>query len=120
MLYFCYHLSFPLDFIKLIDTIILTSAFQVITKILKHSREASSTTAHGLLLGLDLDGILEVSNSFALPNHTNDDDDKATKSIGRPFSLLLSLWYAGTHKNFLSGRSLPDIHAPVPERGSGR
>ncbi|OAX42397.1 hypothetical protein K503DRAFT_710798 [Rhizopogon vinicolor AM-OR11-026] len=64
----------------------------VITKILKHSREASSTTAHGLLLGLDLDGILEVSNSFALPNHTNDDDEKATKSIGRyQASMLRSL-----------------------------
>lgn len=49
---------------------------------MKHSREAFSTTAHGLLLGLDLDGILEVSNSFALPNHNSDDDEKATKSIG--------------------------------------
>lgn len=48
---------------------------------MKHSREAPSATAHGLLLGLDLDGILEVSNSFALPNHTNDDDEKATKAI---------------------------------------
>jgi translation initiation factor 3 subunit H len=62
--------------------VILTFESQVITKILKHSREAFSTTAHGLLLGLDLDGILEVSNSFALPNHNNDDDEKATKSIG--------------------------------------
>jgi len=64
----------------------------VITKILKHSREAPSTTAHGLLLGLDLDGILEVSNSFALPNHTNDDNEKATKSIVRyQASMLRSL-----------------------------
>ncbi|KAG1899142.1 translation initiation factor 3 subunit 3 [Suillus fuscotomentosus] len=64
----------------------------VITKILKHSREAFSTTAHGLLLGLDLDGILEVSNSFALPNHHNDDDEKATKSIARyQQSMLRSL-----------------------------
>lgn len=55
---------------------------QVVTKILKHSREASSTTAHGLLLGLDLDGTLEISNSFPLPNHVGDDDDKTSKSIG--------------------------------------
>jgi hypothetical protein len=68
--------------IKSINSLILTSVSQVITKILKHSREAPSTTAHGLLLGLDFDGILEVSNSFALPNHTNDDNEKATKSIG--------------------------------------
>ena len=55
---------------------------QVVTKILKHGREASSAAAHGLLLGLDLDGTLEISNSFPLPNHTGDDDDKTSKSIG--------------------------------------
>jgi translation initiation factor 3 subunit H len=59
-----------------------SKAFQVVTKILKHGREAPSTTAHGLLLGLDLDGILEVSNSFPLPNVPHDDDEKSTKSIG--------------------------------------
>ncbi|EPQ60746.1 hypothetical protein GLOTRDRAFT_68645 [Gloeophyllum trabeum ATCC 11539] len=56
----------------------------VITKIIKHSREAPSATAHGLLLGLDLDGTLEVSNSFPLPLHGGgDDDDKSTKSVAR-------------------------------------
>ncbi|KAF9015277.1 hypothetical protein BDQ17DRAFT_1230302 [Cyathus striatus] len=64
----------------------------VVTKIIKHAREAPSTTAHGLLLGLDLDGILEVSNSFPLPHHTNDDDDKSAKSIARhQASMLRSL-----------------------------
>ncbi|KIM85239.1 hypothetical protein PILCRDRAFT_817241 [Piloderma croceum F 1598] len=64
----------------------------VVTKILKHSREASSTTAHGLLLGLDLDGTLEISNSFPLPNHAGDDDDKTSKSIARyQASMLRSL-----------------------------
>ncbi|KAH7911967.1 hypothetical protein BJ138DRAFT_1149511 [Hygrophoropsis aurantiaca] len=64
----------------------------VVTKILKHSREAPSTTAHGLLLGLDLDGVLEVSNSFALPHHVSDDDDKSAKSIARyQASMLRSL-----------------------------
>jgi len=56
---------------------------QVVTKIIKHAREAPSTTAHGLLLGLDLDGVLEVSNSFALPHHAGDDVDKSAKSSGR-------------------------------------
>ncbi|CAA7266515.1 unnamed protein product [Cyclocybe aegerita] len=64
----------------------------VVTKIIKHAREAPSTTAHGLLLGLDLDGILEVSNSFPLPQHVNDDDDKSAKSSARhQASMLRSL-----------------------------
>jgi translation initiation factor 3 subunit H len=64
----------------------------VVTKIIKHGRETSSLTAHGLLLGLDLDGILEVSNSFPLPHHSGDEDDKTTKSIARyQASMLRSL-----------------------------
>ncbi|TFK57205.1 hypothetical protein OE88DRAFT_1620983 [Heliocybe sulcata] len=55
----------------------------VVTKIIKHSREAPSSSAHGLLLGLDLDGVLEVSNSFPLPHHAGDEDDKSTKSAAR-------------------------------------
>ena len=55
---------------------------QVVTKIIKHAREAPSSTAHGLLLGLDLDGILEVSNSFALLHHAGDEDEKSAKATG--------------------------------------
>ncbi|PCH33789.1 hypothetical protein WOLCODRAFT_135325 [Wolfiporia cocos MD-104 SS10] len=55
----------------------------VVTKIIKHCREARGSTAHGLVLGLDLDGTLEVSNSFPLPNHSSDDDDKSAKSVAR-------------------------------------
>ncbi|KAF9481357.1 hypothetical protein BDN70DRAFT_540555 [Pholiota conissans] len=64
----------------------------VVTKIIKHAREAPSSTAHGLLLGLDLDGILEVSNSFPLPQHVGDEDDKSSKSSARhQASMLRSL-----------------------------
>ena len=57
----------------------------VMSKILKHSRDTPTSTAHGLLLGLDLDGVLEVSNSFALPHYASnaDDEDKASKSAAR-------------------------------------
>ena len=48
-------------------------------KIMKHSQE--STNANGLLLGIDLDGVLNVTNSFAMPNIT-DDDEKSNKSAG--------------------------------------
>ncbi|OBZ80000.1 Eukaryotic translation initiation factor 3 subunit H [Grifola frondosa] len=54
----------------------------VVSKIIKQSRESSSST-HGLLLGLDIDGTLEVSNSFPLPHHSSDDDDKSAKGIAR-------------------------------------
>lgn len=60
----------------------------VVSKIIKHAREAPSTTAHGLLLGLDLDGTLEISNSFPLPHHHGDEAEKGSKTIGmRPFML---------------------------------
>lgn len=61
----------------------------VVTKIIKHAREAPSTTAHGLLLGLDLDGTLEISNSFPLPHHSGDEADKNTKFIARHQSAML-------------------------------
>ena len=54
----------------------------MVSKIIKHSREAQGASAHGLLLGLDLDGTLEVSNSFPLPHHFNEDDDKSIKGVG--------------------------------------
>ncbi|GLB36223.1 putative component of the eukaryotic translation initiation factor 3 (eIF-3) complex, which is involved in protein synthesis of a specialized repertoire of mRNAs and, together with other initiation factors, stimulates binding of mRNA and methionyl-tRNAi to the 40S ribosome [Lyophyllum shimeji] len=64
----------------------------VVTKLLKHAREAPSATAHGLLLGLDLDGTLEISNSFPLPHHAGDEDDRSSKSVARyQASMLRSL-----------------------------
>ena len=61
----------------------LPAPLQVVSKIVKHAREATGSSAHGLLLGLDLDGTLEVSNSFPLPHHTNDEDDKSNKGVGK-------------------------------------
>ncbi|KAG6334296.1 hypothetical protein ID866_4793 [Astraeus odoratus] len=64
----------------------------VVSKIIQHSRDAPLTSAHGLLLGLDLEGVLEVSNCFPLPSHANDDDEKTSKSIARyQASMLRSL-----------------------------
>jgi translation initiation factor 3 subunit H len=54
----------------------------VVAKIARHSREAPLSTAHGLLLGLDLDGTLEVSNAFPLPHLSGDEDEKSAKSVG--------------------------------------
>ncbi|TEB34944.1 hypothetical protein FA13DRAFT_1788557 [Coprinellus micaceus] len=64
----------------------------VVSKIIKHAREAPSTTAHGLLLGLDLDGTLEISNSFPLPHQHGDEAEKGSKTIARhQASMLRSL-----------------------------
>lgn len=40
---------------------------KVITKIIKHGRDAQNSNTTGVLLGIDLQGVLEVSNSFPLP-----------------------------------------------------
>ena len=60
---------------------------KVVARIIKHSQEARANSATGLLLGLDLDGTLEVTNSFALPpssSHASEsDDDKTTRSSQR-------------------------------------
>lgn len=52
----------------------------MVSKIVKHSLEASGN-ASGLLLGLDLDGKLEVSNSFALPSSSTE-EETSVKSAG--------------------------------------
>jgi len=54
----------------------------VVSKIIKHSSESHSS-AHGLLLGLDLDGTLEVANSFPLPHTSGDDEEKSSKTTSR-------------------------------------
>ncbi|KAF8507107.1 hypothetical protein F5888DRAFT_1647629 [Russula emetica] len=54
----------------------------VVSKIIKHSSESHSSV-HGLLLGLDLDGVLEVTNSFPLPHSTGEDDEKSSKITSR-------------------------------------
>ncbi|KAI0330552.1 hypothetical protein GY45DRAFT_1323492 [Cubamyces sp. BRFM 1775] len=81
--------AIPASMAKVIDIegeISITSVqldAMVVSKIIKHAKEAPGSSAHGLLLGLDLDGTLEVSNSFPLPHHSNDEDDKSIKSVAR-------------------------------------
>jgi translation initiation factor 3 subunit H len=64
---------------------------QVVTKLVKHCREAPPGAALGLLIGIDLDGTLEISNSFPLPP-INEEEEKSTKSLARyQASMLRSL-----------------------------
>lgn len=83
---------------------------------MKHAYEAPSVTAHGVLLGLDLDGTLEVSNSFPLPYHSHDDDEKSTKVIGVFFCCESRLRFVFTPVF----SALPDINAALIKRGAGR
>ncbi|CAE6458918.1 unnamed protein product [Rhizoctonia solani] len=77
------HEAIPASMAKLMDVeaeIPLTTVELdglVVMKIMKHSQESSN--ANGLLVGIDLDGTLNVTNSFAMPNLT-DDDDKSGKA----------------------------------------
>ncbi|KAI6005302.1 hypothetical protein F5J12DRAFT_836033 [Pisolithus orientalis] len=100
----------------------------VVSKIIQHSQDSPSGSAHGLLLGLDLEGTLEVSNSFPLPNHTNDDDEKVSKSLARyQTSMLRSLrevqgddnvvgFYQATSLGAFYSQSLIDTQAIHQER----
>jgi translation initiation factor 3 subunit H len=60
---------------------------KVVSKIIKHAGDARHAT--GLLLGLDLDGVLEISNSFPLPHASADEDDKSTKALCAFVSVML-------------------------------
>ncbi|KAI0030645.1 hypothetical protein K488DRAFT_79515 [Vararia minispora EC-137] len=92
------HDAIPASMSKLIDieadipVQVVQLDAMVVSKIIQHSSTSHHSNIHGLLLGLDLDGILEVSNSFPLPHNTADEDDKSTKNLGRyQASMLRSL-----------------------------
>ena len=87
------------------------------SKIIKHAKEAPGSSAHGLLLGLDLDGTLEVSNSFPLPHHSNDEDDKSLKSVGECSLLVAAM--SDLLINELAISTVPGCDAPLVKGGSG-
>ncbi|KAL1924305.1 uncharacterized protein VTP21DRAFT_7340 [Calcarisporiella thermophila] len=47
----------------------------VVLKIIKHCRESFPSSVTGQLLGLDVDGVLEVTNCFPFPGSKEDDDE---------------------------------------------
>ncbi|CAG8620369.1 10079_t:CDS:2 [Ambispora leptoticha] len=48
----------------------------VVLKIIKHCREAFPATVSGQLLGLDISGVLEVTNCFPFPSSKSDDENE--------------------------------------------
>lgn len=49
---------------------------------MKHGAEAQGSPALGLLIGIDFDGTLEISNAFPLP-HASDEEEKTSKTLAR-------------------------------------
>lgn len=80
----------------------------VVSKIIKHSIESHSSVVHGLLLGLDLDATLEVSNSFPLPHNVGDEDEKSLKSAGLPSLAFLRI---SLRPEYL--RTLPELRVAL-------
>lgn len=52
----------------------LLSVFQVVLKIVKHCRESAPATVTGQLMGLDVNGVLEVTHSFPMPKNQESED----------------------------------------------
>jgi hypothetical protein len=72
-----------LDETTLIATFAYFKIFQVVLKIVKHCRESIPATVTGQLMGLDVNGVLEVTHSFPMPknNQDSEDDGKLSHSL---------------------------------------
>ncbi|KAJ3411496.1 hypothetical protein HDV05_002104 [Chytridiales sp. JEL 0842] len=53
----------------------------VVMKILKHARDNHPVTAYGQLLGVDIAGVLEVTNCFPVTSKSQDDEDAGPSSL---------------------------------------
>ncbi|KZV79506.1 hypothetical protein EXIGLDRAFT_578355, partial [Exidia glandulosa HHB12029] len=98
----------------------------VVMKIMKHARDTGSSTATGLLLGIDLDGTLEVSNSFPLPTY-GDDDEKGSSPARYQANMLRLIkdvqsddtvvgFYQSTSMGAFFAQSLVELQAVHQER----
>ena len=63
----------------------------MVSKIVKHCRDSLPATANGLLVGIDFDGTLQVTNCIPLPHSAFDgeDADKSAKALARYQATML-------------------------------
>lgn len=93
----------------------------VVLKIIKNCREAFPAIVSGQLLGLDVNGVLEVTHSFPFPNLSNEDDNPfKNKNILRYQAEMLRClrdvnvdnnpvgWYTSTYLGGFYNQSLVD------------
>ena len=64
------------------------TARQAVLKIVKHCREVAPIIASGQIVGLDVDGRMEITNVFPMPRNAEDADGSTYLSS---FSILLFL-----------------------------
>ncbi|KAJ2826125.1 hypothetical protein IWW50_001276 [Coemansia erecta] len=106
----------PLELVKVDPLAVL--------KIVKHSRESYPTPVNGQLLGLEINGVLEVTNSFAVPTQSGADssDDAANPTYNYQVEMMQFLrevnvdsnsvgWYQSTRLGDFLQQPLLDVQA---------
>ncbi|KAJ2363596.1 hypothetical protein IW150_006694 [Coemansia sp. RSA 2607] len=89
-----------------------------ILKIVKHARESYPSEVNGQLLGLEIDGVLEVTNAFAVPTQPGSEDDMTNYQIEmiqclREVNIDSSVvgWYQSTRLGDFMQKPLLDVQA---------
>lgn len=70
-----------------------------LTKLVQHSREVHPAHAYGVLLGLHLDGELEVNNGFALPHLPSPSEREDAAEPDSPIKKLVTRYSAAMVRN---------------------
>lgn len=70
-----------------------------LTKLVQHSRDSHPALACGVLLGLELDGALEVSNGFALPALPSRSEREESSDSESPAKKLVTRYSAAMIRN---------------------
>ncbi|KAJ2808798.1 hypothetical protein FBU31_006776 [Coemansia sp. 'formosensis'] len=89
-----------------------------VLKIVKHARESFPTSVNGQLLGLEINGVLEVTNAFAVPTQLGTEEDMTNYQI----EMIQSLrevnidsssvgWYQSTRLGDFMQQPLLDVQA---------
>ncbi|KAJ2741943.1 hypothetical protein GGI20_004831 [Coemansia sp. BCRC 34301] len=89
-----------------------------VLKIVKHARESHPTSVNGQLLGLEIGGVLEVTNAFAVPTQLGSEEDMTNYQI----EMIQSLrevnvdsssvgWYQSTRLGDFMQQPLLDVQA---------
>ncbi|KAF9143645.1 Eukaryotic translation initiation factor 3 subunit H [Mortierella sp. GBA39] len=86
----------------------------VVLKIVKHCRESIPATVTGQLMGLDVNGVLEVTHSFPMPKTNQDSEDDASNYQVQMMRCLREVnvddnsvgWYQSTNMGNFMNQSL--------------
>ncbi|GJJ78087.1 translation initiation factor 3 subunit H [Entomortierella parvispora] len=88
----------------------------VVLKIVKHCRESVPTTVTGQLMGLDVNGVLEVTHSFPMPKNQDSEDFEGSQYQLQMMHCLREVnvddnsvgWYQSTNMGNFMNQSLID------------